>query len=175
MVNFYIALIVLTAIERLIEVKVSNKNARWSMDRGGVEHGRGHYPFMVVLHTGFLFACVAEAFFMERPFIPWLGIPMFVLAILCQALRWWCIRSLGPRWNTRVIIVPGLKRIESGPYKYINHPNYVAVIIEGMALPLIHSAYFTAIGFSLLNAGLLYVRIKCENQALKSLSSTISD
>ena len=171
MVSLYIyaGVILLTAIERLFEVRVSLKNAKWSFDRGGKEYGQGHYPFMVVLHTGFLFACVGEAWLLEREFHPLLGYPMLGVAVFCQFLRWWCITTLGPRWNTRVIIVPGLPRITNGPYRFFNHPNYIAVIIEGVALPLIHSAYFTAIGFSVLNAGLLWTRIKCEERALTEM------
>lgn len=165
----YSALIGLTGLERLVEVAVSLRNAAWSMAQGGVEHGRGHYPFMVVLHTGFLAACVAEVWLLDRPFLPWLGVPMLVLALFCQGLRWWCITSLGRRWNTRVIIVPGLPPVTGGPYRWIRHPNYVAVVLEGLALPLIHSAWITALAFTILNAALLIVRIRCENTALASL------
>jgi len=170
----YIALIVATAIERLVEVRVSLRNAQWSFDRGGVEHGAGHYPFMVVLHTGFLFACVLEPWFLEREFVPMLGYPMLVIAIACQFLRWWCINTLGQRWNTRVIIVPNLPRVTGGPYQYFSHPNYMVVALEGLALPLIHSAYYTAIAFTILNALLMVVRLRCENNALAQLASSES-
>ena len=168
----YIAFIVATAVERLVEVRVSNRNAAWSFDQGGVEYGKGHYPFMVVLHTGFLFACVLEPWLLERDFLPFLGYPMLVLAILTQVLRWWCIHTLGNRWNTRVIIVPDLPRVTTGPYRYLSHPNYMIVALEGLALPLIHNAYYTAIGFTILNAGLMYVRLTCENEALSKLRSS---
>lgn len=168
----YIAIIVATAIERLIEVRVSLRNAKWSFERGGVEYGAGHYPFMVVLHTGFLFACVLEAWLTQRPFIPLLGYSMIALAIMTQILRWWCINTLGPRWNTRVIIVPNLPRVTGGPYRYLSHPNYVVVALEGLALPLIHSCYYTAIAFTVLNALLMVVRLRCENEALSKLTSS---
>ena len=125
---------------------------------------------MVVLHTGFLIACAAEVVLFQRPFIPWLGWPMLAVAVGCQALRWWCITTLGERWNTRVIIVPGANRVTGGPYQWLNHPNYVAVVLEGVALPLIHTAWLTALGFTVLNAALLSVRIRCENEALTKLS-----
>ena len=165
----YSIFIGLTAAERLLEVQISNRNAKWSFDQGGVEKGKGHYPYMVILHTGFLFACVGEVWFFEREFKPALGYPMLVLAVLCQLLRWWCIGSLGKRWNTRVILVPGLPRLTNGPYRYFSHPNYVAVVLEGFALPLLHSAYITSIAFTVLNAWLLYVRISCEETALQEL------
>ena len=173
-IYLYTALIIATAIERLIEVRVSLKHAKWSFEQGGVEHGKGHYPFMVILHTGFLFACVLEPWLLERPFLPWIGYPMLFIAISTQVLRWWCIKTLGYQWNTRVIIVPNLPRVTGGPYRYLSHPNYVVVALEGLALPLIHHAYYTAIVFTILNAALMYVRLRCENNALSQLSSTQS-
>lgn len=163
----------LTALERLYELSVANRNRKWSLSQGGFEEGQGHYPFMVILHTGFLFACIAEPLLMEREFIPWLGFPMIGLAIACQGLRWWCISTLGKQWNTRVIIVPGLNRIDKGPYRFIPHPNYVAVALEGIALPLIMTAYWTAIAFTVLNAALMIVRIRTENKALERLHAMI--
>ncbi len=167
----YTFFIIVTAIERLIEVRVSNRNAAWSMAQGGKEYGFGHYPAMVCLHTGFLFACVLEVYLTDAVFNPWFGSIMLVIAIGCQFLRWWCINTLGPRWNTRVIIVPGLARVTTGPYRWFSHPNYVAVVIEGIALPLIHGAWITAISFTLLNAWLLTVRIGVENKALAEMES----
>jgi methyltransferase len=122
---------------------------------------------MVALHTGLLLACLAEVWLLERPFLPWLGWPMLVLVLASQALRWWCITTLGPRWNTRVIVVPGLPLVARGPYRRLHHPNYVAVVVEGFALPLVHSAWLTALAFTVLNAVLLLgFRLPCENRAL---------
>lgn len=167
----YTALIAATGIERLVELVVSRRNAAWSFARGGVEHGQSHFPAMVVLHTGFLLACVAEVWFLERPFVPELGLPMLLLALACQGLRWWCISTLGPQWNTRVIVVPGLAPVRRGPYRFLAHPNYVAVALEGLALPLVHTAWLTALGFTVLNAALMVVRIRTENAALATLAS----
>jgi len=124
---------------------------------------------MVCLHTSFLFACVAEVFLLKRSFLPMTGYFMLVLVLACQGLRWWCIFTLGPRWNTRVIILPGVPRIKHGPYAFFSHPNYLAVVLEGAALPLIHNAWFTFIGFTLLNAWMLFVRIGVENKALSDM------
>jgi methyltransferase len=164
----YAALIGLTALERLVEVRVSNRNAAWAFARGGVEHGRGHFPPMVLLHTAFLLGCVAEVWWLSRPFVPALGLPLVGLAVALQALRWWCITTLGPRWNTRVIVVPGLPRVRGGPYRWMDHPNYVAVVGEGVVLPLIHGAWLTATVFTALNGVLLWWRISIEERALRA-------
>ena len=132
---------------------------RWSLEHGGVERGQGHYPAMVVLHTGLLVGCLAEVWLADRPFDPALGWTMLVVVVAAQALRWWCIRTLGPRWNTQVVVVPGLPLVTGGPYRILRHPNYVAVVAEGVALPLVHSAWLTALVFTVLNAWLLTVRI----------------
>ncbi len=164
MMELYVVLIVAVGFERLAELVVSKRNLAWARARGGREHGFGHYPFMVVLHTGLLVACVVEA--QHRAFIPALGWPMLALALLAQALRWWCITILGPRWNTRIIVVPGLPLVDRGPYRWMRHPNYVAVVLEGIALPLVHTSWMTAVVFTVVNAALLRVRISAENAAL---------
>ena len=166
----FVVLVVATGLERLAELVVSTRNARWSFERGGTESGRGHFPPMVLLHTGLLVACLVEVLAADRPFVPALGWPMLVLVLASQALRWWCIATLGPRWNTRVIVVPSLAPIARGPYRLLRHPNYVAVVVEGFALPLVHSAWVTALVFSVLNAVLLLgFRLPAENRALASL------
>ncbi len=162
----YTVLVAAVALERLAELVVSTRNARWSLDRGGVESGSGHYPAMVVLHAELLVACVAEVWLLDRPFVAAVGWSALVGVGLAQALRWWCIASLGRRWNTRVIVVPGLDLVTRGPYRWLRHPNYVAVVVEGLALPLVHGAWWTAAGFTVLNAALLAVRVKVEEQAL---------
>ena len=172
---WYTVLILATGAERIAELVVSARNARWSFARGGIEYGGGHFPPMVALHTGLLLACLAEVWLLDRPFLPWLGWPMLVLVLASQALRWWCIGTLGPRWNTRVIVVPGLPLVTRGPYRWLHHPNYVAVVVEGFALPLVHTAWITALGFTVLNAVLLLgFRIPCENRALASPANAAS-
>jgi methyltransferase len=162
----YLLLILAVSVERLAELAISQRNLAWSKVRGGREYGSGHYPAVVALHAGLLVGCVVEA--AHRPFVPALGWTMFVLVLLSQALRWWCIVTLGPRWNTRVIVVPGLPLVTAGPYRWFKHPNYVAVVVEGFALPLVHTAWITALTFTVLNAALLTVRIRCENAALRA-------
>ncbi|MBX6168322.1 MAG: isoprenylcysteine carboxyl methyltransferase family protein [Thermobispora bispora] len=163
---WYVLLVALVAMERLAELVVARRNARWSLARGGVVYGRGHYPWMVALHTGLLAGCLTEVWPAHRPFIPALGWPMLGLVLAAQALRWWCVVTLGPQWNTQVIVVPGLPLVTRGPYRWLRHPNYVAVAVEGAALPLVHSAWLTALAFTLLNVPLMAVRVRCENAAL---------
>ena len=158
-------------VERLVELVVSMRNLKWSRARGGREYGQGHYPLMVVLHTGLLLACVLESGLAHRPILAALAWPMVAVVLLAQALRWWCITTLGPRWNTRVVVVPGLPLVARGPYRWLNHPNYVAVVVEGIALPLVGSAWITALTFTVLNAALLRVRITTENAALASAAA----
>jgi methyltransferase len=165
----YTLLILLVGLERLAELVVSRRNLEWSRERGGVEHGREHYPAMVVLHVGLLVGCLVEVWLTDPAPRPLLSISMLVLVGAAQALRWWCIATLGRRWNTRVVVVPGLPRISSGPYRWLRHPNYVAVVVEGIALPLVGQAWVTAVVFTVLNAVLLRVRIRVEDAALATL------
>ncbi len=168
--TWYLILIFAVGVERLAELVLAQRNLAWSRARGGVEIGARHYPVMVLLHVGLLVGCVVEVAVMDRPFIPALGWTMLALVIAAQGLRWWCITTLGRQWNTRVVVVPGAPRVEGGPYRWISHPNYVAVAIEGIALPLVHSAWMTAVAFTILNAALMSTRISVENSALARLS-----
>jgi len=168
--TWYLLLIGAVAVERLAEVVVAERNRSVSKERGGVEFGAGHYPAMVALHAGLLAGCLLEAVGLHRPFIPALGWPMFSVVLAAQALRWWCITTLNYQWNSRVIVIPGAARVTAGPYRLLPHPNYVAVIAEGLALPLVHTAWITALVFSVLNAVLLRTRVHVENAALASLA-----
>jgi methyltransferase len=165
----FTALVALVGLERLAELVVSTRNAAWSFARGGVEYGRGHYAVMVALHSGFLVAMLVEAWVRRPEVSALLAWSMLALVLGSQALRWWCITTLGHRWNTRVIVVPALPPVTTGPYRLLRHPNYVAVVVEGLALPLVHAAWVTAMAFTLANAVLLSVRIRVENEALASL------
>jgi methyltransferase len=168
----YLVFILLTGAERVAEMVVSTRHARWAFDRGGREFGRSHFPWMVALHTALLVGAVAEVFLLDRPFLPWLGWPMLAVALLCQAGRYWVIWALGNQWNTRVIVVPGLPRVVRGPYRFswLPHPNYLIVVVEGIALPLVHTAWITAVVFTVLNAILLLrFRIPTEDRALREL------
>ena len=166
---WYVLLIAVVAIERIAELVVSQRNLAWSRARGGMEFGAGHYPAMVTLHTGLLAGCLLEVIVLHRPFLPALGWPMLAVVLAAQALRWWCIATLGHQWNTRVVVVPDASRVAGGPYRVLPHPNYIAVVLEGVALPLVQTAWITALMFTMLNAALLMTRIKVEDAALARL------
>ncbi|HUO39421.1 MAG TPA: isoprenylcysteine carboxylmethyltransferase family protein [Mycobacterium sp.] len=168
--RWYVLLIAAVGVERSAELVISRRNLAWSRARGGQEFGAGHYPAMVVLHAGLLAACLGETVALRRPFIAALGRPMLAIVLAAQALRWWCIATLGRQWNTRVVVVAGAARVAGGPYRFMSHPNYAAVVAEGAALPLVHTAWATALVFSVLNAALLRARIKIENTALTRLT-----
>ena len=168
--SLFVAFVLAVGVERVAELVVSERNRRWSMARGGVESGAGHYPLMVALHTGLLLGAIVEVVVVDRPFLPWLGWPALGLVVLSQALRWWCVATLGRQWCTRVVVVPGLPAVRSGPYRWLRHPNYVAVAVEGAALPLVHTAWITAVAFTAIDAVLLRTRIRTEDHALRALA-----
>lgn len=173
MVTVYYLLILAVGLERLVELVVSKRHASWALANGGREYGRSHYPYMVAIHTALLIGCVVEVWLLDRPFLPWLGWPMLAVVLLSQGLRWWCVATLGKRWNTLVIVIPGLPLVNRGPYRWLRHPNYVAVVAEGIALPLIHSAWLTALLFFVANALVLTVRIRVENAALQTAAAHV--
>ncbi len=167
----YTLFVLAVGAERLVELAVSKRNLAWAFRHGGREYGRGHYPAMVLLHFGLLVGCVVEVWAFDRPFLPVLGWIMVATVLATQALRWWCISTLGRRWNTLIVVIPGLPLVDRGPYRWLRHPNYVAVVIEGIALPMVHTAWITAITFTVLNAFLLRVRIRAEEDALTAAAA----
>jgi methyltransferase len=169
--TWFTLLVLATGAVRLVELRVAARNLREALARGGLEYGRGHYPVMVVVHVGLLVSCIAEVWLADRPFLPWLGWPALAVLVSAHVLRWWCIRSLGWRWNTRVVVVPGLPPVRRGPYRWLDHPNYVAVAVEVAALPLVHTAWLTAAAFSLANVGVMALRIPVEERALASAAA----
>jgi methyltransferase len=168
--SFVTIVVLAVAVERVAELIVARRHLQWARERGGVEAGERHYPVMVGLHAALLAATVAEPALLDRPFLGWLAGPMLAVLLATQALRWWCIRTLGQQWNTRVVVVPGLPLVSGGPYRWLRHPNYVAVAVEGVALPLVHTAWVTAVAFTVVNAGVLATRIRCENRLLASVA-----
>lgn len=166
--EMFIVLIIFLVAQRVSELVVSERNQRWAMSRGGIETGRGQYSVIVILHALFLLSLVLERQYLPRGWDPlwpfWLGI-----LILSQLLRAWSELSLGRSWNTRIIVIPGARPVLKGPYRFIRHPNYVAVVIEILAIPMLCGAYLTAGAFSVLNAVVLYWRIREEERALDLL------
>jgi methyltransferase len=166
---YLVAGVCLVGLQRLLELAHSRRNERRLRAMGAVELGARHYPFMVALHTLWLASTLVEGL-QRGPEIPtWWPVPLAAF-LLVQPLRYWAIVSLGANWNTRVLVVPGGEVVKSGPYRYISHPNYVVVAVEILTFPLIFGAWITALVFSILNAALLFVRIRTENRALQELT-----
>ncbi|WP_336922926.1 isoprenylcysteine carboxyl methyltransferase family protein [Aquipuribacter sp. SD81] len=169
--GWFLVLVGAVVVARLVELAVAARHLRWAQERGGVERGAGHYPVMVALHVALLVGAPLEVWLLDRPFVPVLGWSALALLVASHALRWWCITTLGPQWNTRVVVVPGLPLVTGGPYRWLRHPNYVAVVLEGVALPLVHSAWLTAVVFTVADLVLLRHRVRVEEQALTELAS----
>lgn len=166
MLKFLLVLAVLAvAAQRLIELRLSKSNERRLRSRGAVEHGRGHYPFMVALHSLWLASMLLEGL-LRGPGPPsWWFVP-FAVFLAVQPLRYWAILSLGDRWNTKIFVVPSERLVRRGPYRYLAHPNYVVVVVEILCLPLVFGAWTTALVFTVLNSALLFVRVRSEGRAI---------
>ncbi len=161
--------VVLVAIQRLFELVLARRNERRARARGAVERGQGHYLLIVALHTLWLISTLVEGL-LRGPELPAFWPVPLALFLLVQPLRYWTIFSLGERWNTKILVLPGEKPVSRGPYRYINHPNYVVVVVEILTFPLIFGAWITALVFTVLNAAILSVRIREENRALSEFS-----
>ncbi len=160
-----LAFTALLVVQRLIELRISARHVEQLRARGAVEFGRGHFWMFVVVHTLLALGILAEvAWLGARPGALW---PLWALLLAgAQVLRYAAIRALGPFWNVRVWVVPGAELVRRGPYRYLGHPNYVAVVIELIAAPMLFGAWRTAVVVSALNAIALTVRIRCEERAL---------
>jgi methyltransferase len=165
-VKAYLIFLSLIAIERGFEVALSRRNARIAFSRGAREYGQKPFQLMAALHTAFLPSCAAEVILLHRPFPGLLGAIALLGAMGSQALPYWAVLTLGSRWNVRIIVVPGEHPITAGPYRFIRHPNYVAVALEMACVPLVHGCWLTAVVFSLANALVLRTRIRGEEKAL---------
>lgn len=155
-----VLVLALVTAQRLGELVLAGRNTRRLRQQGAVETGAGHYPFIVVLHAGWLLGLWALAW--ERP------VDLTLLAVFAalQAARVWVIASLGPRWTTRIITLPGAPLVRKGPYRFLSHPNYVVVAAEIAVLPLAFGLWGYAIVFTGLNAAMMWVRIRSESRAL---------
>ena len=169
--NAVVLILAVAAIsgQRLLELMLARRNERKARARGAVERGRGHYPLIVGLHSLWILSTLVEGL-LRGPEPPSLWPVALGLFLLVQPLRYWAILSLGPYWNTKILIVPGARLVGRGPYRYISHPNYLVVVAEILAFPLIFGAWATALVFTALNAAVLYVRIREENRALRELA-----
>ena len=164
--RIYLLILAGLSAERILELWLSNRNAKSAFAHGGIEYGRAHYPLMAAFHTAFLISCAAESL-LHSPVFP-ARLTSLALAgeVAAQALRYWCVATLGESWNTRIIVIPGREPITSGPYRYIRHPNYAAVALEIACVPLMRGLFITAVVFSVGNILLLAWRIRIEERAL---------
>jgi methyltransferase len=162
----FTAVVAVVAGLRLAELRVSRRNTRRLLARGATEAGQSHYPLMVALHAVFLISCVAEVWLLRRPWIEAVGLAAAAVLAAALALRFWTLSTLGERWTTRVLVVPGERLVAGGPYRWLRHPNYSAVVLEIAAIPMLHAAWLTAVVFSIANLALLRVRIAVEDRAL---------
>ena len=155
------AIVLLVAAQRLAELVLARRNTRRLLAEGGIEHGAGRYPLLVLLHAAWL-----AALFVLVPSDAGVSWPLVAVYLLLQAARLWVVTSLGRFWTTRVITLPGAPLVRRGPYRWLRHPNYLVVVGEIAVLPLAFGAWELAVGFSLANAVLLIDRIRIEDRAL---------
>jgi len=157
---FNIVILALVTFERLAELRLASRNTRRLLAEGGREHAPGHYPLIVALHASWL--AILWWLALRQPIQPlWLA-----LFLLIEIGRLWVLASLGPRWTTRIIVLPNAPLVRRGPYRFVDHPNYAVVIAEILVLPLAFGLWRTALIFTLLNALVLTIRIRAENRAL---------
>lgn len=165
--EFVYGMLIVIILQRLSELVLAAQHRKWAIAQGGVEYGADHYWMFVVLHSGWVLSWVIEAQAIQS--WAWWGIAGYVLI---QVLRYWSIASLGRRWNTRIIVLPGMPPVESGPYRWLRHPNYIAVVVELALVPMLVGAWSTAMVFTILNALLLLrIRIPAEEAALRAATN----
>jgi methyltransferase len=160
----FILFISFIIVLRIGELLLSKSNEKWLLQNGAVEYGKEHYPFIVALHTFFILSLIIEYIIRQPASYSLFLVILYFLLLLFKA---WIILSLGKFWNTKIYHIENIPLVEKGPYKYFKHPNYLVVIAEIAIIPLCFHLYYTAIVFTLLNALMLYVRIREENKALE--------
>jgi methyltransferase len=156
----HIAILAFVTAQRLLELPIARANTARLLAAGGHEVAPGHYPLIVAVHAAWL-----AALWWFAPGQP-ISLPLLGLFVLVELARAWVLRTLGPRWTTRIIVVPGESLVARGPYRFVSHPNYVVVAAEIALLPLVFGLWQIAAIFTLLNAAVLAVRITAENRAL---------
>jgi methyltransferase len=164
----YLALLLLVAVLRIVELQISLRHQREMVAHGAAKINDPRFRWMVLLHTAVLIGAALEVVFLHRPFIPILAAVCFVIFLAANAVRWWVIRTLGQHWNVQIMNSTGLGVITTGPFRYVRHPNYAAVFVEMLVLPLIHTAWITAIAGSLAHIVVLSQRLSTEERVLFS-------
>lgn len=163
-------IVILIILQRLVELVVAKRNEKKMLAKGAYEVGASHYPYMIILHSSFFVSLIIEVMYGNA-----LQTPHYLLLIVflgLQLMRIWCLMSLGPFWNTKILILPGATLVKKGPYAFIPHPNYVVVCLEILVIPLMFQAYFTAVCFTILNAWMLAIRIPVEGNALREATKS---
>jgi len=166
---WYLALIGLIAVQRIGELILSNRHVRALEARGAREVGRKHFPLMVIVHSAFLVSSALEPWVADRHFLPVVGGTALVVLVMAQLIRLWTMRSLGVLWTTRVMAVPGIERVTSGPYRWLRHPVYWVVVAEMAAVPMVLGSWVTATVFGLLHLAVIATRIRVENRVLDAM------
>ncbi|MEE4166610.1 MAG: isoprenylcysteine carboxylmethyltransferase family protein [Desulfocapsaceae bacterium] len=167
-----IVISVVLIVQRFSELLLSRRNIGWAMAHGAREYGNDHYWLFIALHSMWIVAINVE-WYVLRPTIPSFWPIIAAILILAQLIRYWAIKTLGKRWNTRIVVMPDLPLVVAGPYRFFKHPNYLAVVLEIAAVPALVGCWYTAIVFSILNAVLLFfIRIPAEEKALRSRRAT---
>jgi len=151
-------------LQRISELVIAKRNEKWLLEKGAVEYGQSHYPFMIALHALFIFSLIIEHILRGQPPLNWVFLVIYLVVL---SFKFWALYSLGNYWNTKIYRVPGVYPVKKGPYKFLRHPNYVEVVCEIAVIPLVFHLYYTAIIFSILNAAMLTVRIRVENRVWK--------
>ena len=164
----FLALLAGVSVTRLVELKLSRRHRQQLARRNISQHSDPHYPWMVALHVAVLTLAAVEVVWLRRGFLPALAVPAAVLFVLAAALRWWAIGSLGAHWNTQVMDSASLGVVARGPFRWVRHPNYLGVFVEMAALPLIHSAWITALVAMAGNVWVLRNRLRVEEPMLEA-------
>lgn len=162
----FLGLLVLVAALRIVELQISRRHQREMISRGAAKVEEPRFRWMVLLHTAVLLGAALEVVFLKRPFIPILAAIMFAIFLVANIVRWWVIRTLGNHWNVQVMDSTRLGVISTGPFRYVRHPNYAAVFAEMLSLPLIHTAWVTALVGSLAHIVVLTQRLSTEEHVL---------
>jgi len=162
----YLALLALVGLERLFELRISRRNQQKLEKQGVRKIAEPHFRWMVFTHASVLVCAAAEVILLHRPLIPLLAITMAVLFVFANALRWWVIRTLAGHWNVEVMASSRVGVVTSGPYRWVRHPNYVTVVIELFSLPMMHTAWITALAGTLADLEILRRRLLVEEGVL---------
>jgi len=167
-VILFLVLLLAVAALRIFELRISKRHQQLMTSRGAAKVKDPYFRWMALFHTVVLIGAAAEVIFFHRPLIPALAIPMFAVFLAANLVRWWVIRTLGEHWNVQVVDSTKLGFVASGPFRYVRHPNYAAVFLEMIALPLIHTAWITALAGALAHIIVLSLRLSVEDPVLLS-------